>query len=253
MEKTSKVAIIGAGVSGISAAIKLIEAGFENVTIFEASSRIGGRINSISFGSGGSMIDLGAQWISGENTVFHLMKDHFEFGDTNITETNQIYLTTSDEQPDKEKLAQLLALGNSLYADEFAFKDEMKVSSDSYGEFAKKKYFEGLQKPEYDDIDRELTNMVLLQMQKEFNVLYATSSWNDVPAKMVADNEFAEGSQMMTWKKSGYKTLLDFLIVRNSLTSLMNCFLNLISRFRKILKKKQKSTSRIKFCSIRKL
>lgn len=58
--RKEEIFIIGAGVSGISAALKLLENGFENVTILEAENRIGGRIESIRFGSG--FIDLGAQW-----------------------------------------------------------------------------------------------------------------------------------------------------------------------------------------------
>lgn len=44
-----QVIIIGAGMSGLSAFIKLTEAGFNNILIVEASNRVGGRINTISF------------------------------------------------------------------------------------------------------------------------------------------------------------------------------------------------------------
>jgi heterodisulfide reductase subunit A-like polyferredoxin len=43
------VIIIGAGVSGLSAALRLKERGVSNVTIIEASSEIGGRIQTIDF------------------------------------------------------------------------------------------------------------------------------------------------------------------------------------------------------------
>ena len=52
--------IIGAGLAGISAAVKLVESGIENVVILEAENRIGGRIHSVPFA--GSVIDLGGQW-----------------------------------------------------------------------------------------------------------------------------------------------------------------------------------------------
>merc|ERR1711892_1548640 len=42
LTENSKVAIIGAGPAGLSAAKHLIEAGFENVTIYEKSDEIGG-------------------------------------------------------------------------------------------------------------------------------------------------------------------------------------------------------------------
>ena len=38
--------MIGAGASGLAATSKLIENGFENVKILEASDRIGGRVQS---------------------------------------------------------------------------------------------------------------------------------------------------------------------------------------------------------------
>ena len=59
MEKV-EVVIIGAGLAGISAAVKLMENGFENVVILEAENRIGGRIHSVPFAKG--VIDLGGQW-----------------------------------------------------------------------------------------------------------------------------------------------------------------------------------------------
>lgn len=42
--------IVGAGASGIAAASKLIENGFENLIILEAENRIGGRVNTVKFG-----------------------------------------------------------------------------------------------------------------------------------------------------------------------------------------------------------
>ncbi|KAG8034170.1 hypothetical protein G9C98_001254 [Cotesia typhae] len=67
----SRVIIIGAGPSGIAAASRLIQNGFD-VTIFEAENQIGGRI--CSFQMGEYMADLGAEWVHGEkdNVAFEL-------------------------------------------------------------------------------------------------------------------------------------------------------------------------------------
>lgn len=54
------IVVIGAGASGIAAATKLISNGYQNVKVLEAENRIGGRINTISYGS--SVVDMGAQW-----------------------------------------------------------------------------------------------------------------------------------------------------------------------------------------------
>lgn len=49
-KQQAKVVIVGAGVAGISAACRLFEEGFKNITILEAKDRIGGRIHTVDFG-----------------------------------------------------------------------------------------------------------------------------------------------------------------------------------------------------------
>ena len=44
-----KVIVIGGGVAGLSAAIKLLEANISDIVILEASDRLGGRIHTIPF------------------------------------------------------------------------------------------------------------------------------------------------------------------------------------------------------------
>jgi len=41
------VVIVGGGVSGLFAALKLVENGFQDVTVLEADSRFGGRVHSL--------------------------------------------------------------------------------------------------------------------------------------------------------------------------------------------------------------
>ncbi|KAJ9158819.1 hypothetical protein P3X46_024365 [Hevea brasiliensis] len=60
---SSSVIIIGAGISGLSAAKVLAENGIEDVVILEASDRIGGRIRKENFV--GVSVELGAGWIAG--------------------------------------------------------------------------------------------------------------------------------------------------------------------------------------------
>lgn len=97
LNKNAKIIIIGSGPSGIAAATKLMENGFNNVTILEAEDRIGGRVYTTKFGKfafyffknlsisirietivfqffmaiklnssiGNYSIDLGGQWVHG--------------------------------------------------------------------------------------------------------------------------------------------------------------------------------------------
>jgi len=52
-----RIVIVGAGLSGMSAAARLIENGFQDVVVLEVENRIGGRIKSIP--ASGGFIDLG--------------------------------------------------------------------------------------------------------------------------------------------------------------------------------------------------
>ena len=45
-----RIIIVGCGVSGIAAATRLLQNGFNNITIIEAENRIGGRVYSREFG-----------------------------------------------------------------------------------------------------------------------------------------------------------------------------------------------------------
>lgn len=71
-----KICIIGAGPSGIAAAVKLIENGFTDLCLLEAESRIGGRVHTIPFGDG--FIEKGAQFCHGttNNPVYDLASKH---------------------------------------------------------------------------------------------------------------------------------------------------------------------------------
>ncbi|KAL9227451.1 hypothetical protein vseg_003137 [Gypsophila vaccaria] len=61
ISKTYSVIIVGAGISGISAAKTLNDGGINEILILEATSRIGGRMNKIEFG--GQVVELGANWL----------------------------------------------------------------------------------------------------------------------------------------------------------------------------------------------
>ncbi|XP_076871719.1 spermine oxidase [Brachyhypopomus gauderio] len=70
-----RIVVIGAGLAGLAAAKTLLENGFTNVTVLEASDRIGGRVQSVQFGK--ATLELGATWIHGANgnPIYHLAED----------------------------------------------------------------------------------------------------------------------------------------------------------------------------------
>jgi len=44
------VIVVGGGVSGLSACVQLISKGIKNILLIEANNRLGGRINTITYG-----------------------------------------------------------------------------------------------------------------------------------------------------------------------------------------------------------
>lgn len=250
MANTSKIVIIGAGVSGISAAVKLIENGFEDVTILEVNDRIGGRVHSVPFGVDGALIDLGAQWVSGENQVYEMMKNNFSFGDTGITEKNQEFLSSDGKVLNQKDCIKLGAVSSEI----MERYSEMLISEETYGNFFKTRYFAALEADEFKNIDKELINQMLEQHHRVFNAIYASANWNEVPVKYIPGNEYCEGSQSMTWRKSGYKTFLLHLMVTETNNIQLNCrMIAKLSICSKNSNAKNSSILMTKFCSTRKL
>ncbi|KAG6909773.1 hypothetical protein DXG01_015489 [Tephrocybe rancida] len=66
--RSNKVLILGGGVAGIIAARTLHEQGIDDFLILEARAELGGRLQSTSFGTGNTTVELGANWIQGTQT-----------------------------------------------------------------------------------------------------------------------------------------------------------------------------------------
>ncbi|XP_010218033.1 PREDICTED: spermine oxidase [Tinamus guttatus] len=75
-KRQPRIVVIGAGLAGLSAAKALLESGFTDVTILEATDRIGGRVQSVKLEH--ATFELGATWIHGShgNPVYHLAEDN---------------------------------------------------------------------------------------------------------------------------------------------------------------------------------
>jgi spermine oxidase len=202
-----KIVIVGAGLSGISAAVKLIENGFENVMIFEAENRIGGRIYSVPFANG--MIDLGAQWVHGEtnNVVYDLMRDHFPFGDTGVEHTEPLFMTFGGKPVNQEQCKHLLKMSEEILEDY----EEMKKFNGTLGDFVTQKYWKKVQFDQFTP--KDLPAQMIDLMQKEVNVWNGTTSWFDISAKLNANSDVNTGNQYLTWLDKGYSTVLDYLVV----------------------------------------
>ncbi|XP_023139494.2 peroxisomal N(1)-acetyl-spermine/spermidine oxidase-like [Amphiprion ocellaris] len=88
--KDPKILIIGCGISGISAALRLFKAGFRHVRILEATENTGGRIKTAKLGN--TITEIGATYIHGpseENPLFCLARDYGLLDPQALTPENQ--------------------------------------------------------------------------------------------------------------------------------------------------------------------
>ncbi|KAG4077866.1 hypothetical protein HA402_013800 [Bradysia odoriphaga] len=205
-EKTPKIVIVGAGASGISAAVKLLENGYDDIVVLEAENRIGGRVYSIPFGKG--FVDLGAQWCQGEkgNIVYEMVKDNFEFVDNGIGPDNSLVFTSDGKLVDQKKFGKLMNLSISIAEG----RENQEKFNKSLGEFFELNYWNGFKDKDFEDVDKELADQVIDLCQRGMNSLYASESWFDVSSKFMSSNG-AEGSQQLTWKEHGFKIVFDYL------------------------------------------
>lgn len=74
MVKDEKVAIIGAGAAGLTAAYYLNKSGYKNVVVFEKNNRVGGKVHSVKVED--RVYELGAVWFCREyRTILELAKE----------------------------------------------------------------------------------------------------------------------------------------------------------------------------------
>lgn len=207
---SEEILIIGAGLSGISAASKLIEKGYKNITILEAENRIGGRIHSIPFDD--KFIDLGGQWVHGEkgNAIYELAKDTFNFGRNEFDELDSTYHLSNGSLADEEKCIKLAELGDEIIMES----EDEEDYEESLGKYFLEKFRIQLNKSKYSDIDPTLADLVAESIHKDINSFYASSSWYDISVQVNTQYDEAEGNQYLTWNDKGFKTVFDYITVR---------------------------------------
>lgn len=216
--KDASVAIIGAGVAGLSAADALINRhGFTTVKIYEASDRIGGRILTVNFGDG--KVEMGAQYVQKvpNSPIFKFAK---EKGLLCKTEPLNVALRQDGTVVDKK-------LADSFW--DFALSTEGKA--DRFGKLLPKKAdhsFGSVMRYRYDswrlkqakkakpsnlaDFDR-----LLLFAEKVAELDYGCVDWSDVST--VSSKAFNTGGQQVELvhvdhRKGGYGTFVQHIAQR---------------------------------------
>lgn len=214
-QSSPKIVIVGAGLSGFSAAAKLMENGFNDIIVLEAENRTGGRVHSIPYANGS--LDMGAQWCHGQrkNVIYELVSKHFKFGSTGFDDTYELFLSSSGQIPNQKQCLRLRSLGETIMESSY---DDMEKFNGSLGDFFTSKYRQALTGKKHADIPAELSNQMLDFLHKDTNAEFASPTWFDISARLNAQSDSASGKQDLTWKTQGFQTVFDFITVRTFTT-----------------------------------
>ncbi|XP_055531185.1 spermine oxidase-like [Wyeomyia smithii] len=203
----SRILIIGAGSAGIAAASRLLQRGFKNVQILEASGRIGGRIRTVPLGQ--HVVELGAQWCHGErnNVVFEMANPVGLLEGSCFSRRN--ILLFSDGTKALSKVTDRL----KTIADQLMHGPEIRQSVQTLGD-----YFIGAFKQQIKEshdlssIDDNLVEQFITFYHNYQKGYLAIESWQNVSAANSADYEECEGDLRMSWRGKGFECLLDLLM-----------------------------------------
>lgn len=200
-ESSPRIVIVGAGASGIAAASKLYENGFQNILILEAENRIGGRICTVPFGN--YSIDLGAQWVHGiVNNVAYELAAPLDLL-ANTTWQYKVY----------DPMGKLL--DNTMFTDVAKLFENLHYSdvsnpTGSLGEYYEQRFSQYFK--DHPEINNSLQKDLLRFFDLVTRSLSAANTWYDVSLKGDLEYEECEGPFQINWKERGYSTVLDILM-----------------------------------------
>lgn len=203
-----KIVIIGAGVSGIAAASKLIENGFKNIQILEAEANFGGRIQSKKFGD--NFVELGAHWCHGEkgNIVYELANPLSLLKPTELDFNNFGFVKSDGTKlPIEQGIEQMEALMSIIKDPEFG-KSEKTV-----GEYITENYRKNLKTDKKSYMNKTLENEFLNFFQTFIIGCASLNDWNNANGIGFTTPKPCEGNQRISWKKNGFKKIFDILMV----------------------------------------
>uniref|UniRef100_A0A182Y2A2 Amine oxidase domain-containing protein n=1 Tax=Anopheles stephensi TaxID=30069 RepID=A0A182Y2A2_ANOST len=209
--KNPRIIVIGAGAAGIATASRLYQRGLKNVTIVEASDRIGGRVYSVPFAGG--VVELGAQWCHGEvdNIVYDLVREHHPaMLQSSVVADGAAALVHSNGERVPDATVEKL----SFLAAEIVGSDARKSYAGSLGDYFSESYWRRLQSDaaNFSDVSRELAEQFLVYYHNYERGYTAYDSWFEVAANETDSYQESDGNPVLAWNsKKGYSIILDIV------------------------------------------
>lgn len=155
------------------------------------------------------------QWCHGDinNPTYDFLNGNYSFGDTQLTDFNNIFIESNGNAVDQNKLLRLSEYGD-MVTKKIEDCTEMAKFNNSFGAFFVQKYQDILHDKNFSDIDTSLVNEELFFEECDANSFYGSTDWFVVSSKYDSILPFTDGNMWLTWKDEGYKTLFDFVTVR---------------------------------------
>uniref|UniRef100_A0A182M2C0 Amine oxidase domain-containing protein n=1 Tax=Anopheles culicifacies TaxID=139723 RepID=A0A182M2C0_9DIPT len=203
-----RIIIVGAGAAGIAAASRLYQKGFRNITILEASQRLGGRIRTTPFGGG--IVELGAQWCHGEqgNVVYQLASVYSGLLKSSIIADEDAVLIRSTGVRVSEAVAERL----QTMAEGIIESEGRDTFDGSLGEYFTQQYWKQLATPAFKDISRDLAEQFLVYYHNYERGYTAYDTWYEVAASETDSYVEPAGNQDIAWNgRKGFSTILDIV------------------------------------------
>ncbi|KAH8339763.1 hypothetical protein KR074_004351, partial [Drosophila pseudoananassae] len=200
-----RIAIIGAGASGVAAATRLLENGFCHVQILEAEDYIGGRIRTIPFAD--NVADLGAQWCHGmkNNCVYDMVK-HLDL----VAPTGDFFNDVAMVRSNKEVVP--LELGHKLQEMAYgSIPNDSTPAVGSMGSYVVEQFWKAVEN-QITDVDRELAAEFLESFQKHESSIEGSDNLFEISGRSHLEYEECEGDQLVHWRCKGYARFLRLLM-----------------------------------------
>ncbi|XP_075223228.1 spermine oxidase-like [Lycorma delicatula] len=199
-----KLIIVGAGISGIGAATKLLRNNFSDFVILEASNRLGGRIFTAPFGD--FLIEYGAQWVHGQygNAVYKIAEP-YNFLKIESWDVKNTFVKHSESK------INMSVVNDWLFEEAIAFFDntkDMTLCNCSVEHYFDSK-FEELVKNK--NVDEYTAQAVSDHVKKGQGSRDGTGNLDEEGSWGNAQSSMPEGSFTVAWR-SGYHSFIDMLM-----------------------------------------
>lgn len=213
--KDARVAIVGAGMAGLSTAARLLEDGYTDFDIFEAQDKVGGRVMPVKYRDG--YLQMGAQFINGERNPIYDIANKLEvikelFPDTGHFDGASFYhgecpVSKDDIELFKEFVNPLDPKYRALahQNDERTYNETLKSLYDrDYAEFLKKNHIEtGFRRNVFDALTR---------VYSDYWEFEWASKWEDQSLRNLIDwDDLGEIGVSYATDKFGWKAILDYI------------------------------------------